>query len=167
MAQAMPMISLAPSSNTLGFSEVFTVDVFVSGIEAIDPLLAFGFNVGTQPGLAFDSATVASPFLDDSGFFPTTDVAGSTIPSIFGDDILLATLSLVTGTTAGLLDVSIFTMPANFGFAEGLFTLSNNFNIDEISTIEVIGVAPIPLPSTLLLIVLGLCGIRLRNARCE
>lgn len=158
-AYALPMVSLIPSTSVLGFNQTFTVDVFVSGIASTDQLLAFGFDVGVDAGLTYSSASVASPFLDDSGFFPTTDVAGSAFPSIFGDGILLSTLSLTTGTTSGLLNLAVLTTPHDLGFSEGLFTLGATYNIGETATVEVIGSSTVPLPSTLLLMGLGLFGL--------
>ena len=166
-AQAMPMLSLIPSGTTFGFNEAFTVDVFVSSVEATDPLLAFGFDVESEHGLAFNSATVAFSFLDDSDFFATTDVAGSMFPSISGDNILLSTLSLTTGATEGFLELSIFTTPADFGFSEGLFTLMSTFDIDQTVTVEVVRGATVALPSTMLLMFLGLLGVQLRSRRCK
>jgi hypothetical protein len=158
-ANAVPVISLSPSSTSLGLNEAFTIDVFVDGVELADQLFAFGFDVSAQTDITYNSATVAAPFFDDSGFFSTTDVAGSTFPAVSGDGILLATLDLTTGTTTGLLDVSIFSTAADFGLSEGLFTLSTTYEINETATVEVIGDAAVPLPSTAFLIGLGLLGM--------
>ena len=164
-AQALPMVSLNPSSTILGFNEAFTVDVLVSGIESTNQLIAFGFDVGTDFGLTFNGATIVSPFLDDSGFFASTDVAGSTFPSIFGDDILLSTLSLVTGTTSGLLNLTVFTTPLDLGVSDALFTIDTTYDISKTAVIEVNRTSTVPLPSTLLLLGLGLLSLAPRLRR--
>jgi hypothetical protein len=160
---ALPMVSLNPSSSLLGFNEAFTVDVVVSGIESTDQLIAFGFDIDADFGLTFQGATVALPFLDDSSFFPTTEVAGSTFPSIFGDNILLNTLSFTTGTTNGLLNLAVSTSLLDFGFSEGLFTIGTVYDIGDTAAVEVRGISTVPMPSTLLLIVLGLFCVGRRS----
>ncbi|CAA0080041.1 Uncharacterised protein [Halioglobus japonicus] len=158
-AYALPMVSLNPSTSVLGFNEAFTVDVLVSGIESTDQLIAFGFDVGVDTGLTYSGATVSPSFFDDSGFFPTTDVAGSSFPPISGDNILLATLSLMTGTTSGLLTVAALSTPLDPGLSEGLFTVATIYDISATATVEVMGSSTVPLPSTLLLIGIGLFGV--------
>ncbi|MEZ5570986.1 MAG: PEP-CTERM sorting domain-containing protein [Halioglobus sp.] len=162
-ARAIPVISLSPSSSTLGFNQAFTVDVLLSGIEATDPLIAFGFDVGSTIGLSYNGAVVASPFLDDSVFFSSTDVAGSTFPAVFGNGILLSTLALTTGASAGPQVVSIFTSQADFGLSEGIFTLANLYDVQATAAIEVVRGSAVPLPSTLLLLSLALLGTGLRK----
>lgn len=162
VAHAIPMISLNPSSTIFGFSDDFTVEVFVSGVESADELIAFGFDVGADSGLTYTGATVAPPFFDDSGFFPTTDVAGSAFPAVSGDGILLATLGLTTGTTEGIFGVSVFTTPGNFGSSEGLFTFFNTYGIEDAVSVTVER-GSVPLPSSLALLTLGLICLRFRK----
>lgn len=160
-AQAAPIINLVPSSMVLGFNQSFTVDVLLSGIEASDPLLAFGFDVSTEAGLSYTGATVAAPFFDDSGFFPTTDVAGSAFPAVSGDDILLGSLQLTTGSTEGMWALAIGTSAGDLGVSEGLFTLLGTADIAERVAVEVKrGMQQVPAPGTLLLALAGLLGVR-------
>ena len=163
-AHAIPMISLNPSSTIFGFNDSFTVDVFVSGVEIFAPLVAFGFDVGVDTGLTHSGATVAPPFFDDSGFFPTTDVAGSTFPAVSGDGILLATLALNTGTSEGIFGVSVFTTPGDFGSSEGLFTFRDTYGIDDSVSVTVAR-GSVPLPSSLALLAAGLAGFAYRRVR--
>jgi hypothetical protein len=164
-AHALPMLTLSPSSSTLGFNENFTVDVFANDVDAIDPLIAFGLDVTADAGLNYNGATVALPFLDDSGFFATTDVAGSTFPSVSGTGILLATLDFSTGTTEGLLTLATFSSAGDFGSSEGLFTLQNAYEIDQLVRVTVQGPAVVPVPSSFLLLALALVGLRSRATR--
>ncbi|GAB5451357.1 MAG: hypothetical protein Hals2KO_16850 [Halioglobus sp.] len=160
-AQAAPIINLVPSSTVLGFNQSFTVDVLVSGVEALDPLLAFGFDVNAESGLSFTGATVAAPFFDDSAFFPTTDVAGSVFPAVSGDDILLGSLQLSTGSTEGMWAVAIGTSAGDLGVSEGLFTLLGTTDIAGRVAVEVKrGMQLGPAPGTLLLDLAGLLGVR-------
>lgn len=161
-AHAVPMIDLVPSNAAPGLNAVFTVDVVASGIEAGDPLLAFGFDVQLGAGLSYSGATVASPFLDDSTVFITTDVAGSTLPAVSGDGILLSTLSLNAGNAAGVWDISIIASQDDLGASEGLFTVTGTLGFDETVSVEVVEGAPVPLPSTLLLMGLGILGLGIR-----
>jgi len=80
----------------------------------------------------------------------------------FGDDILLGTLSLMAGTSPGIWDVSVAASPGDLGASEGLFTVTGLWDIDETITVEVVDVGPVPVPSTLLLLALGLLGAGIR-----
>lgn len=161
---ALPIVSLNPSSTSLAPNESFSVDVLLSGVEVTDPLLAFGFDVDTGAGLTFNGATIAANFFDDSDVFATTDVAASAFPAVSGDDILLATLSLSAGFTSGLWDIVLSSTGADFGVSEGLFTLTDTLSLQAGIAVEVVGGTAVPLPSSLLLIVLGLFLLR-RNTR--
>lgn len=158
-AWAVPMISLAPSATGLSFNQPFTVDVLASGISPVDPLLAFGFDVMPGADIAFDGATAAAPFFDDSALFIDTDVAGSAFPALFGDDIRLATLQFTTGVTEGLLDIDIGTSPAALGVSEGLFTVFGTADIASSISVEVSRPSLVPVAGTLPLLLLGLVGL--------
>lgn len=149
IAQAVPVISLDASAADVTAGNNFTVDVSVSGIEVGDQLLAFGFDVSAEPGLAFTGAAVGPDFVDDSGFFADTDVAGSVFPPIFGDGILLATLSFTADASPGLFDLSVLTSALDFGFSEGLFTELNTFDIAGTLSIDVQEAPPTPAPEPL------------------
>ncbi len=153
---ALPIVSLNPSSTSLAPNESFSVDVLLSGVEVTDPLLAFGFDVDTGAGLRFNGATIAAMFFDDSDAFATTDVGGSAFPAVSGEGILLATLSLTAGFTPGLWDIALTSTGSDFGVSEGLFTLSETFALQAGTAVEVVGGTAVPLPSSVLLVVLGL-----------
>ncbi|MCB1843096.1 MAG: hypothetical protein KDI09_09065 [Halioglobus sp.] len=153
---ALPMLSLNPSSATLSLNEAFTIDVLLSGVEVSDPLLAFGFDIATGAGPVFVGSSVAAPFFDDSGAFAATDVAGSALPAVSGDDILLATLSLTAGSIPGLWDITLSSAGAEFAISEGLFTLGQIIPVQSSITVEVLRSTAVPAPSALLLLVLAL-----------
>lgn len=164
-SMALPMVSLNPSSTLLSPNQAFTVDVLVDGVEAADPLIAFGFDVQSGGGLVFNGATVAAPFFDDSGAFATTDAAGSTLPAVAGDGILLATLNLNAGFVPGLWDIELSSTAPDFGLSEGLFTLVRTFTVQARIAVEVIGGSAVPAPPGVWLIALGLALLygRLRH----
>lgn len=86
-AQALTM-DLHLSDTTLTVGETFTLQVYAqdvfTGPHAGDEVLAFGFDLATvDPALfAFQSAVVGPDFLDDSGLFSNTAVAGSAFPGL-------------------------------------------------------------------------------------
>ena len=87
--------------------------------------------------------------------FLNTDVAGSAFPGIIGDeDITLATLNF-TSFQGGSFSLVIYSDLADPN--EGLFT----FGIPQvdITTCSKVNVAPIPIPSTLLLFGTSLAGL--------
>lgn len=133
----LPMLKLQPSSAVLAPSETFSVDVLLDVVEPSDPLLAFGFDVTAQLGLSFGGAAVGGLFLDDSPFFADTDVAGSTFPVVSGSNLLLATLDLIAGASAGTFDISIMSDIAGLGLSEGIFLLSSTLMINETVSVEV------------------------------
>jgi hypothetical protein len=134
MVQALPLASLDVLSPTIYAGDTFEVNVVVDGVTDVDLffgpdfIMNFGFDVVSDPELTYNPpATVDLAFFDDSVLFPTTDVAGSSFPDpfifgddeIFGDNILLATLSFTT-SVAGTYSLGIVSDLLDFN--EGLGT---------------------------------------------
>lgn len=142
--------------------ETFTMDVIANdvfdGLDALEEVLAFGFDVFiSDPSLVgFTGATVASPFADDSAFFPDTDVAGLVFPGIpnnpANNTIQLATVTYealaVGGLSLGIIsDIS--------DMNEGLiYFLASNADITARANVEVV-----PEPGSVLLLGIGLIAI--------
>lgn len=158
------MLNLESSGSSVQPGANFTVNVVVDNVDPFDPLIAFGFDVVIDPGVTFSSAVVAPQFFDDSGFFPSTDVAGSTLSSPSGDDILLATLSFTADQSPGLFLIGIQNDTFDFGLTEGLFTATQLFEVSMATTVEVLAPS-IPEPSSLALLAIGLVGFRIVCSR--
>ena len=137
--------------------DTFNIDVFANDVEAVNKLLAFGFDLNYGlTAFAFNGAAIGSLFFDDSVQFPATDVAGSTFPGLTGDDILLASLSF-TSLTTGTFSLGIISSLSNLN--EGLTTLLGP-KIDMTQNLYVeVSSAPVPEPSTMILMCLGFVGI--------
>jgi len=161
--KAVPIVSLDILDPLISVGETFEINVIVDGVTDVDPiwgpdeLLAFGFDVVYPSIFTFNGATVGSSFFDDSALFTDTDVAGFAFPGIIGDDILLASLSFIAPSTAGIFSLGIFSdlLDPN----EGLITwLDPQIDLTTNTDINV-NVAPVPEPSTLLLMATGLVGL--------
>ncbi len=169
LVQALPVVSLDVLSPIIYAGDTFEVNVVVDGVTDFNPLLgadyinSFGFDVVSDPELTYNPPAIVDPaFFDDSGFYPFTDVAGSNFPDpfvfgddeVFGDNIVLATLSFTT-SVAGTYTLGIASDLSDFD--EGLDTwlyrqldMTTGINID---------VAQVPEPPTFLLLGSGLVGL--------
>lgn len=164
---ATPIVSFEYSPD-ISVGNRFEISVTVDGV-LDDPffggdLMAFGFDLEFD-SLEFDylGTAVENPFYDDSILFLDTDVAGSAMPAVGGDDILLATMSF-TALTDGDLTISIIS--DLFDPNEGLITLIDGV-IDMTTDLEIHvseNLNSAPEPSTFILLSFGLLGLsRLRR----
>ncbi len=154
---AVASAELVGPINDIFVGDMFNVNVVANGVESMNELLAFGFDLNYgMTEFAFNGATMGSLFFDDSFKFPATAVAGSTFPGLTGDDILLASLSF-TSLTTGTFSLGIISSLSNLN--QGLTTLLGpKIDMTQNLDIEVSG-APVPEPSTIVLMCLGLVGI--------
>lgn len=158
---AAPVLTLSLASNTVMAGEDFNVDVLASGIGAGDQLLGFGFDVFNGPGSTYQGASVGLDFNDISASFPNTEVAGSAFPPIYGDDILLASLTFTAGGIAGTWSLGVAGDTLSSPLSEGLITELNAYDFLE-STNVTVEVVPLPAAAWLFISALGGLGIMQR-----
>jgi hypothetical protein len=148
------IVTLTPSSTTVAPGGGFTVEVVASQVfDGLDPaaeVLAFGFDVAvSDPARAvFTGASVGTGFDDDSAVLPETDVAGSALPGLTADPIVLATLSFQAGLP-GVVQLGIVSTPADSN--EGL----TYFLAEPRALAGSVTVTVVPEPSTSLLLGAG------------
>jgi len=157
-AHATLTTRLDVSTNTLFAGDLFDISVYIDDIT--DEVIAFGFNVTFAASeFQYNNATVASTFFDDSTHFPSTDVAGHVFPGPgpTGDNILLAQLnftSLIPGNfTLGIVSDLADPNEGLFQFSSATADLTKNVFIhvnDPGSS------APVPEPSTVILLAMGI-----------
>jgi len=179
-AEAAPVVSISPATQTIGVGGNAAVDIIVSGLSLSDPTggfsLTLGFNNSFVSGVSFlnDPGTKmgAAP-LDLSGGF-----TGGSLDLFFLADAnaKLADLAASEGTSFTLATLSFK------GIAEGLspLTLSNvvlsNWNGDSdlagvsalngsicVSNGEACVINAVPEPETVLLLAAGLVAVALRR----
>ena len=182
-AEAAPVVSISPASQTIGIGANAAVDIIVSGLSLTDPTggfsLTLGFNNSFVSGVSFlnDPGTKMGLVpLDLSGGF-----SGASLDLFFVADAsaTLASLAAAEGTSFTLATLSFK------GIAEGLspLTLSNvvlsNWNGDSdlagVSAVngsicvsangEACVINAIPEPETVLLLASGLVALALRRRR--
>ncbi len=160
-APDVPSVELVGPISDIFVGDTFDVIVVANDVEYIDStlgcmdrLLSFGFDLNyNMTSFAFNGATIGSLFFDDSSLLLATDVAGSAFPGVSGDDILLASLSFAS-LTVGTFSLGITSSSSDLN--EGLTTLLGpKIDMTQNLDIEVSG-APIPEPSTMILMCLGL-----------
>nr|WP_320015510.1 hypothetical protein [uncultured Desulfobacter sp.] len=155
IAHAAPVVILDVSSSEINVGDVLEIDVIVKGLSSSDGILAFGFDIGVSSGLDFTGAVIGSDFRDLSSSFSSTDVAGLSFPPLSGgDDIVLAALSFGV-LSSGTLEINLESDISDPN--EGLFTTLYP-QLDITSSIK-FNLAPIPVPSSFILLGAGLLGI--------
>jgi len=153
--QAIPTVSLNLLDSDILIGESFDVEVWADGDGIGQDLLTFGFDVFTTGStFSYDGYTIESGFDDFS--FGANNVTGDRFPGIAADDVLLATLSF-TGLAEGTGNLTVDGLFD--GMFSGLFYEIQGFNIYDSIDISVSGTAPVPEPTTLLLLATGLVGL--------
>lgn len=163
VSPAMATIGVTPEPAyqeiDMGLGEVATIEIYADIPEA-DAIIGFGFDADPMYGLLdWPGAFVAGPLFTGLGVSPDGDgIAAYTLDPVFGDDILLGTLTftpvagglekIALGNTAGDLTEG-FPLVTVGGFADVVYTCAD-VNI-------------IPEPATLTLLALG--GLALLRRR--
>ncbi len=156
-------VSFVVNDNNILENELFNVDVKVSGIDPLNPLIGFGFDVLSSPTWSIEGATLGAGFFEPSLTF--SDVVGAAFPPVSGDNILLATLDL-RAQAWGTFDFGVL---FNTAQADGglFFQNTPDESLSSFQTITInpaVGQVPEPSPFTLLLIsVVSFSVIRIKR----
>lgn len=157
LAKAVPIVKLEVLDPSILPGETFGINVIADGVVIPDELIAFGFDVDTPLSFTFNGATIWPGFLgnldfsDDSTLFTDTEVAGSTLFGLSGDNVLLATLNF-TPSVRGTFPVRIFSDPSDLNEGLTLFPALDKIDFD--ITVDV----NVPEPGSMILLSLGLLG---------
>lgn len=157
---AIPTVELSIGDSDIGVDESFDMDVFVDGVDLLDEVFAFGFDLDLPASWSLTGAQIGPAFdYDDSTLFPGTFVAGSvdflnTGPN--GDDILLATLTF-TGSVAGTFNLGITSdlLDPN----EGLFTIIGTYDLTQDAQVVINPRGSAPLPGSAWLLAAGIAAL--------
>lgn len=151
-ALSAPVVSLELSGNPVSVGTAFDIRVIASGLEVTDPVIGFGFDLDYDDSVfVYNGASVNSSFIDNSGAFADTDVAGSVFPGISGDDIFLTSLSF-TPQSAGDFSLGIVSDMDNPN--QGLFTVYDKIDMSGDVTVNAT-----PIPGAVWLFASGLVGL--------
>jgi hypothetical protein len=159
-------VQVTPSATSVSVGEFFSLTVAVvapfDGLDPLEEILAFGFDAFVSNGALaqFVSATVTSPFDDDSPFLPV-DVAGSAFPGIAndgsGDAVTLAVLQF-EALAPGLLDAGVVTETMS-NPNHGLFYALAPDPLDLTGSVAISVTEVVPVPAAAWLMVSGLAAL--------
>jgi hypothetical protein len=127
---AAPIVSLSPSSQTVGVGEAFSVDVIVSGLSgnADEAIGGFGFTLSFSDALIEGASYVADPDnlmgVEDDLSFGFTGAGGSPLDVFVAADAALdgAALAAVQGVGFRLMTINFIS-----GMVDGLSPLTFSF----------------------------------------
>ena len=152
-------VSFGINDYDVQINEAFTVDVLVSGIDPLDEVIAFGFDLIFDPSWSLDSVTIGPDFdFDDSALFANTAIAGSIDPlnsGPNGDNIVLASIQL-TPSKAGDFNLEIISDLSDFNEGLYLFSSFDAFDLSHNEQIAINSTSPVPIPGGLFLFCSGI-----------
>lgn len=159
-----PLTTGLQSSLDITIGDIFTVDVLVMGIDTLNPLGAFQFDIAYDPSV-FEALSVTSanslapPFFSQHTLTPEVRLADTSISFNTGSnselfpygDFRLASVTFGgIGLGNSILALNDTTLTDSFLFSESIS--HNTMDAD-------VRVAPVPEPATILLLTTGMLGI--------